>query len=73
MPEPCRCLLDILRLDRPGVRAVCDRHRLFGMKQRDGTVIASHEPFKQRVYAEPASEEQLAADRRYRLNAIRVR
>lgn len=37
----CRCLFEMLRVDLPGVRAYCSRHRLFGLKLEDGGVLAA--------------------------------
>jgi hypothetical protein len=64
MIAPCKHLEDMLgpdaRAGHIGTRAVCHRHQLFGIVLRDLTIGASRAPFRQQVYAEPATADELA-------------
>jgi hypothetical protein len=47
----CPCLLRMLADDKVGTRAVCLTHKLFGRRERGGSVFASAEPMPQPIYA----------------------
>jgi hypothetical protein len=71
--EACSCLRAILKLNEAGARAFCTRCKLFGLKQSNGSVTASREAIRRPVYVEHATEQELVADRRYRLHGRRQR
>jgi len=50
------CLLRELASDRPGARAHCPRHKLWGRVGRDRRIIASSRPMPQPVVMEPDEE-----------------